>query len=133
MLRGDKLDAAIMAELSNPALGRAMLAPVTLASIGLDALEWKAIALGEPLPSDTIVTEYSLDEFEQVSLCSHGLPIQSNTVFACLGCFPLEVCPHGVLIFDHEIHAECNDCEQSRAESASVPRDWFAGGFADNH
>jgi hypothetical protein len=64
----DRRDAAIMAELSDPALGRATLAPVTLACIGIDAADWRAIALGQPLPSDVQVVETSLDEFEHVEL-----------------------------------------------------------------
>ena len=65
-------EAQIVAELMASGLGRATLAPVTLASIGLSALDWRAIALGLPLPSDVVVTEHGADEFEHVELCEHG-------------------------------------------------------------
>lgn len=118
LLAADRRDAAIMRELADPALGRATLAPATLASIGLDHAEFKAIALGLPLPSDTIVTEHRLDQFEHIVL---------ETTEP-------EFCQHGYALTDEETwpHA-CEECAADIGEACALPAESWAGGFADNH
>jgi hypothetical protein len=97
-----------MAELGDRNMGRATLAPITLATIGLPWQEVQAIARechGVPGFGQSRGEEH-------IELCPHGLGFDPNT----------ETDP-----------AHCEDCQQSRAEDSEVPADWFAGGFADNH
>ena len=99
-------DSAIMAELSDRSIGRATLAPCTLACIGLPDEEFKAIARGDAtLPSDA----YHVQERE----------------------WPGPTCGHSACSQNYIDHGEAWCVDPDSYEE--LPAESWAGGFADNH
>lgn len=125
---GHARDEAIMAELAHSSreIGRATLCPVTLASIGLPAAEYRAIAKAKRLDR----------EARELAALAERHRILAAFKAGASSVLDLEYCPHGQA-FDTAEHCDarhtCSDCAQSIAEDSEVPADWFAGGFAPNH
>lgn len=112
----DRQDAALMLELARGSaeIGRATLAPVTLATIGLDSGSMR-----------TIARELAADHLERLAM-AHKVLCAFKTRASDVE--HIDYCAHGL-----DSDTECENCSQDRAEHSQVPTDWFAGGFADNH